>query len=219
MTRGPWCGEDPGMTMIRTSRVPVGMLLPVAALAMFAVGCGTEQSAADAYRSTHPTPTGISQQPVPSDTPCPGETAPPTPTPSQSLPTPTRSPDASGPAVPIPDHYAENHGFMVPFPLHGQARCDGLKDAERIRVALEPLRTHGDFTAAHTVRALTGLGYAAGQVEVTQSGDAGVSFLVDASTDSSTMCLEGSMNREATKTDTFGGYPDHTGCDQPSGGH
>lgn len=207
------------MTMIRTARLRAGILLPVAALAVFAVGCGTERSAADAYRSTHPTPTGVSEQPVPSDTPCPGETAPPSPAPSASLPTPTRSSGSTGPAVPIPDHYAENHGFMVPFPLHGQARCAGLKAAERIRAALEPLRERGDFTAAHTSRALTGLGYDAGQVEVTESGGVAVSFLVDASTKSSTLCLEGSMNREATKTDTFGGYPDHTGCDQPSGGH
>ncbi|MET7699190.1 hypothetical protein [Streptomyces sp. NPDC005485] len=207
------------MTMIRTARVRAGMVLPVAALAVFAVGCGTEQSAADAYRSSHPTPTGVSKEPVPSDTPCPGETAPPTPAPSASLPTPTRSPGASGPAVPIPDHYAENHGFMVPFPLHGQARCNGLKAAERIKAALEPLRARGDFTAQHTRRALTGLGYGAGQVEVIESGGVAVSFLVDASTKTSTLCLEGNMNRAVAETDAFGGYPDHTGCDQPSGGH
>ncbi|MEU7060993.1 hypothetical protein [Streptomyces sp. NPDC046197] len=221
--------------MSRTTRAGAGML-PVAVLALLAAGCGTQHpgDTADAYRSARPTPTAISTPSTPVDFPCPGESAapsaanrstPPTPAevterapvPTATAPTAaaTATTASEGPGTPITDHYAENHGFMVPIPLHGKARCDGLAAVRRIEKALEPLRKDGDFKAPHTSRALTALGYAAGKVRVDQDTSVGVDFLIDAPT----MCLEGHMTRESTQADAFGGYPDHSGCDQPSGGH
>lgn len=83
------------------------------------------------------------------DFPCPGES-----------PAARRPPagDTTGSAAP------GNHGFRVPFPLHGRHRCDGLTATGRIRAALKPLRERGDFTPEHTRSVLTGLGYPAGKV-------------------------------------------------------
>ncbi|WP_377266948.1 hypothetical protein [Peterkaempfera sp. SMS 1(5)a] len=189
------------------TRVRFGML-PFAVLAMVATGCGTQRAGdvADAYHRSHPTPTGISKQSAPTDFPCPGESP-------SAAPKPT--PDTPVPTTPPTDHYVENHGFMVPFPLHGQLRCDGLVAVKRIQQALEPLRRRGDFAPESTHSALTALGYTAGAVKVYQSGPTGVGFLIDASR----MCVEGTMDRASTHANTFDGYPDHPGCDRPSGGH
>ncbi|MEU1313359.1 hypothetical protein ABZ419_31315 [Streptomyces cinnamoneus] len=193
------------MTIIRTTRVRRRML-PVAVLAVLAAGCGTQQSGdtAEATRRSHPTPSGTSTPSTPADSPCPGES--PTPTPP-----PTAGPAASG------DHYAENHGFRVPFPLHGQRRCDGLTAVGRIEAALEPLRKRGDFAPEHTRSALTGLGYPAGKVRSYENGPTGVGFLIEV--DASPLCVEGTMDRDSTRAESFGGYPDHSGCETPSGGH
>ncbi|WP_244184086.1 hypothetical protein [Streptomyces cellostaticus] len=181
--------------------------LPVALLAVLAAGCGAQHpgdgaGAGGASRSAVATPSR------PADFACPGESPTPTPRPSTHTPSPTAPPT---------DHYAENHGFMVPFPLHGKRRCQGLAAIGRVREALEPLRRRGDFTAESARKALTGLGYPAGQVQTYQNGSAGVGFLVEV--DDYPVCLEGEMDSAQTKADAFGGYPDHTGCDQPSGGH
>ncbi|MEU2055041.1 hypothetical protein [Streptomyces bungoensis] len=185
-------------------------LLPVLLLAALAAGCGTEQAgggasagnAASAARGATASPS------VPVDRPCPGESTTPTP----QAPAPSASPTA-----PPNDHYAENHGFMVPFPLHGDRRCQGLEEAGRVRKALEPLRRRGDFSTGKVREALLGLGYPAEQVETSQDGPTSVGFLVQA--DDYPVCVEGDMNRARTETDAFGGYPDGTGCDRPSGGH
>ena len=194
------------MTMIRTDGVRRWML-PVAVLALLAAGCGTEHSgsAADTYRSANPTPTAISTPSAPVNFPCPGESSTPSPTAHASRST------APG------DHYAENHGFRVPFPLYGQSRCDGLAAVGRVEAALEPLRKRGDFAPGHTLGALTGLGYPAGKVRSYQNGPTGVGFLIEVN--DSPLCVRGTMNRDATQADAFGGYPDHYGCEIPSGGH
>ncbi|GGN79831.1 hypothetical protein GCM10011579_064730 [Streptomyces albiflavescens] len=137
---------------------------------------------------------------------CPGESATP------AAPTTAVT---SVPAAPPTDHYAENHGFMVPFPLHGERRCEGLAAVGRVQRALEPLRERGDFDPESTRSALTGLGYAVGKVRSYQDGPTGVGFLIDAFP----LCVEGTMDRKSTQADAFGGYPDHPGCDRPSGGH
>ncbi|MEU7164772.1 hypothetical protein AB0A70_09020 [Streptomyces morookaense] len=169
-----------------------------AALAVLAAGCGTQRSGEGATSA----PTTAATPGTATGVPCPDES--PTPTPSPL------TPDA-----PPTDHYAENHGFMVPIPLHGRSRCEGLAAVERIEAALEPLRRRGDFAPEHTRSALGGLGYAVGKVQAYQNGPTGVGFLVDASP----LCLEGTMSRDATRADAFGGYPDHSGCDRPAGGH
>ncbi|AEW98354.1 hypothetical protein [Streptantibioticus cattleyicolor] len=114
------------------------------------------------------------------------------------------------------DHYAENNGFKVPFDLYGRQRCEGLAAVSRVRNALEPLRKRGDFVPEDTRKALVGLGYPEGKVRSYQDGT-GVGFLVEA--DPSPLCVEGTMLRDATRADAFGGYPDHDGCEVPSGGH
>lgn len=192
------------MTTIRTTGVRLGML-PLAVLAMLAAGCGTQRPGDDA-RADGPSRTATATPSTPVDFPCPGET--PTPTPSATA-------DTSGPATPPTDHYAENHGFMVPLPLHGRLRCDGLAAVGRVEGALEPLRKRGDFDPESTRSALARLGYSAGKVQSYQNGPTGVSFLIDALP----LCVEGTMNRASIRADTFAGYPDHTGCDRPSGGH
>jgi hypothetical protein len=192
------------MAMIRTTAIRLGML-PIAALALLATGCGTHRPGDDAGAGG-PSRTAAAAPSTPVDFPCPGES------PTSAPPT---TADTSGPAVPPTDHYAENHGFMVPFPLHGKQRCAGLTAAKRVKEALEPLRNHSDFDPASARSALTGLGYAADKVQAYQNGPTGVSFLIDASP----MCVEGTMSSESTQADAFGGYPDHTGCDRPSGGH
>ncbi|MEU6219187.1 hypothetical protein ABZ845_16960 [Streptomyces sp. NPDC047022] len=192
------------MTKIRSTAVRRSML-PLAALAVLA-GCGTQRAGGDAGAAGPSRAGSTTTVPsVPTDFPCPGE--------SSSPAAPTTA-GGSAPASPPTDHYAENHGFRVPFPLHGQKRCDGLAASARITKALEPLRERGDFEAASTLAALTRLGYPAGKVESYQN-PTGVDFLIDASS----MCLEGTLNRDSVKADAFGGYPDHSGCDVPSGGH
>ncbi|MEU6390401.1 hypothetical protein [Streptomyces sp. NPDC046939] len=183
--------------------------LSAVVLAALAAGCGDQrggESAADAYRRTHPTPTAISTPPTPKDHRCPGEE----PSPAASAPsggTPTTQPG---------DHYAENHGFRVPFALHGERRCEGLAAVTRIRRALEPLRERGDLKEPSTRAALTRLGFPEDAVRSYADGG-GVGFLV--TVDDAPVCVEGSLSRAGVEADAFGGYPDSTGCDMPSGGH
>lgn len=33
------------------------------------------------------------------------------------------------------------------------------------------------------------------------------------------MCVKGTMGRKSVEAKAFGGYPDHPGCETPSGGH
>ncbi|WP_051370398.1 hypothetical protein [Streptomyces sp. 142MFCol3.1] len=192
------------MTKIRKTAVRSAML-PVAVLAVLVAGCGSQRPG-DTTGAGAPSRTPAATPSKPADFPCPGENPTPTPTPSAST---------SGPAVPPTDHYAENHGFMVPIPLHGERRCEGLAVVRRVEDALEPLRRRGDFAPENTRSALTALGYSAGNVQSYQNGSTGVGFLIDASP----LCVEGTMNLDSTKADAFAGYPDHTGCDRPSGGH
>lgn len=197
--------------MIRTRwgrlRTPV-----VAALAVLAAGCGTEHvgaaggAGAPAAAVTAVPSTAAAVPTAEADYPCPGETPTRTPTPTASSAAPT------GPPV---DHYAENHGFRVPIPLHGRRRCDGLDAVKRIKGVLEPLRTRGDFAPDSTRGQLTGLGYQAAKVKVTQNGPTGIAFLVDATG----LCLEGTMNSAVTTAEAFAGYPDGTDCEEPRGGH
>ncbi|MGW2815809.1 hypothetical protein [Streptomyces sp. NPDC001415] len=192
--------------MIKARAVRFGML-PMAVLGILAAGCGTQRAGEAAGPGTPSRSASAAATPsTPVDLPCPGES------PTHAQP---KAPGASGPSVQPGDHYAENHGFMEPIPLHGQKRCDGLAAVARIRHALEPLRKRGDFDPASTRNALTHLGYATGKVRSYQDGPTGVGFLIDASP----MCLEGTMSSRDTKADAFGGYPDHFGCDQPRGGH
>ncbi|MGW2366823.1 hypothetical protein ACWCZ5_14725 [Streptomyces sp. NPDC001667] len=174
-------------------------VLPIAVLALLVAGCGTQRAGGDtgAHRAAPS---------APADVPCPGDTA--THAPSATAGTPD-------PATPPTDHYAENHGFMVPLPLYGHRRCEGLAAVGRVKSALEPLRKRGDFTPGSTRDAITGLGYPADKVRAYETGSAGVGFLID----TSPLCVEGTMSRDATRADAFGGYPDHSGCDQPRGGH
>lgn len=191
------------------------VMLPVAVLAVLVSGCGTDRPGDGANAGGGAPSRPASAAPGrPADFPCPGESPAPRSTPD-ATPKPTETVRASGPAAPPTDHYAENHGFRVPLPLHGQRRCEGLAAVRRIEHALEPLRRHGDFDPARTREALTGLGYPAGKVRSYQDGPEGVGFLIDAAA----LCLEGAMHSGAVRADAFGGYPDHSGCDVPSGGH
>ncbi|MGW1194594.1 hypothetical protein ACWD4B_01845 [Streptomyces sp. NPDC002536] len=185
------------MTMMRTTGARLGAALSVTVLAVLAAGCGTQRpgEGAESARATAAAGTAT-------DVPCPEES-----------PTPTRPPTI--PDTPPTDHYAENHGFMVPLPLHGRRRCEGLAAVARVKAALEPLRKRGDFAPESTRTALGGLGYAAGKVQAYRNGPTGVGFLIDASP----LCVEGTMSRDSTQADAFGGYPDHSGCDRPAGGH
>ncbi|MEV8069814.1 hypothetical protein AB0P32_27500 [Streptomyces sp. NPDC085995] len=193
------------MTKPRTRAAAGALPAAVAVLAALTAGCGT-QHADDGAGAQRPARTAVATPSRPADFPCPGESTTPTPT-----PTATAAADAGTP----PDHYAENHGFRVPIALHGQARCEGLAAAARIEKALEPLRERGDFDPEHTRTALVGLGYPAGKVNAHQNGDRAVGFLIVAPS----MCLEGSMYREAAQADAFGGYPDGSDCEPPRGGH
>ncbi|MEW2626037.1 hypothetical protein [Streptomyces sp. NPDC048106] len=206
--RGPMTRTDPwgrvgGMTTLRKTRTRFRML-PLAVMILLAAGCGTQRAgdAADAYRRSHPTPSR------PADFPCPGES--PEPTAPRAVTTPSST-------VPPTDHYAENHGFTVPIPLHGQSRCDGLTAVGRVLSALEPLRQRGNFQPDSVRAALTRLGYSAGKMQAYQNGPTGVGFLIDIG--ASPWCVEGTMSSASTKADAFGGYPDGTGCEPPSGGH
>ncbi|MFF9087404.1 hypothetical protein ACF1BE_13465 [Streptomyces sp. NPDC014991] len=197
------------MTTLRKTRARLG-LLPLTLMVLLAAGCGTQRAegTADSYRRSHPTPTGISTPSTPADFPCPGES--PEPTASTAATTPSST-------VPPTDHYAENHGFDVPIALHGKSRCDGLTAVGRVKSALEPLRRRGDFSPDNVRDALTGLGYSAGKVQAHQDGSGGVGFLIDIGV--SPWCVEGTMSSDSTKADAFGGYPDGTDCEPPSGGH
>lgn len=208
MTSTELWGRIRGVTTLRKTRARLGMLSP-AVVVLLAAGCGTQQAGdtADAYRRSHPTPSGISTPSTPVDFPCRGESPKPTLT---AATTPTST-------VPPADHYAENHGFRVPIPLHGQSRCEGLTAVGRVKNALEPLRRRGDFAPDSVRKALTGLGYSAGEVQAYQDGPTGVGFLIDMG--ASPWCVEGMMSSASTEADAFGGYPDGTGCEPPSGGH
>ncbi|WP_256917391.1 hypothetical protein [Streptomyces hilarionis] len=192
--------------MTKTGRADILRAAPLlAALTLLATGCGAQRAGQDAG-DAGPSRAAAATPGAPVDFRCPGESAAPTPAPSAA---------SSTPATPPTDHYAENHGFLVPLRLHGQSRCDGLTAAGRIERALEPLRERGEFSPQSTRAALTRLGYADGDVEASQSGPTGVSFLVVAHP----LCLEGGIDREKTRADAFGGYPDGTDCRPPSGGH
>ncbi|MCG6494117.1 hypothetical protein [Kitasatospora sp. A2-31] len=208
MTTVVTAGQDAAMEMINGAGIRVGVPAAVVALVVLVAGCGTQRAgeAAGAGAGGGPTRTATAGPAAPLDPPCPGEV----PTPASTL---TSTGSAPNPA--LGDHYAENNGFKVPLPLHGQRRCEGLAAEARIKSALEPLRQRRDFTPESSRNALTALGYAAARVQVHENGPTGISFLVDASP----LCLEGRMDAAATRTESFGGYPDHTGCDVPSGGH
>ncbi|MFH7594520.1 hypothetical protein WDV06_05360 [Streptomyces racemochromogenes] len=196
-------------------------MLPWAAVFLLTTGCGAQRAddGPDAGPRADPAPAGtaaMAPAPVPapgtpSDSPCPGES--PTPT----APGASGTPGTSAPSAPPADHYAENHAFRIPLPLHGQSRCDGLAAVGRVEHALEPLRRRGDFAPESVRSALSGLGYATGKVHAYQNGPTGVGFLVDIG--ASPWCVEGTMSRDSTRAEAFGGYPDGTGCEPPRGGH
>ncbi|MFF7990637.1 hypothetical protein ACFZDG_12725 [Kitasatospora xanthocidica] len=188
------------MTMIRSRRGRLGTPA-VAALAVLAAGCGTTHVDAPGGTAA-PTPAVTAVAATQGDYPCPGETPTRTPTPTAS------SAEATGP---VTDHYAENHAFKAPLPLHGERRCEGLEAVRRIKVALEPVRARHQVDPDGIRKALVGLGYPADKVKV-QSGGA---FLIDATG----LCLSGSTAGEATSVEAFAGYPDGTGCEEPRGGH
>ncbi|GAA2716749.1 hypothetical protein GCM10010315_28440 [Streptomyces luteosporeus] len=180
-------------------------MLPVAVLAVLAAGCGTERAGSDAA-GAGASPSAAAVPGAAADFPCPGESP---------LPAPRSTSGSSAPQGAPPDHYAENHGFKVPLPLHGQKRCEGLAAAGHVKGALEPLRGRGDFAPEDTRRALVALGYPAEKVRSYQNGTTGVGFLVDAAS----LCLEGTMSSVSIRAEAFGGYPDGTGCEPPRGGH
>ncbi|MEU1284103.1 hypothetical protein [Kitasatospora sp. NPDC005856] len=194
------------MAKIRIRRGRLG-IAALAALAVLAAGCGTKHvdTVEDTAGAT-PTTAATTAQGRPVDFPCPGET--PTPTPTRPV-----SPTAA-PVLP-PDHYAENHGFKVPLPLHGQSRCDGLAAVRRVKEALEPLRMGNDYTPESTRVRLTGLGYPADKVQVQGIGRTTVGFTIEATG----ICLTGTMIPDSTRAEAFGGYPDGRGCEEPRGGH
>ncbi|MEV7184467.1 hypothetical protein [Kitasatospora sp. NPDC093102] len=194
------------MTTIRTRRGRLG-IPALAALAVLAAGCGTKHADTAQGAGTGTPPAATTAQGKPVDFPCPGET--PTPTPTVTR---TASP-AAPPALP-PDHYAENHGFKLQLPLHGQSRCDGLAAVQRVKAALEPLRMGNDYTPDSTRARLTGLGYPADRVRVQAIGRTTVGFTVDATG----MCLAGTMIPDSTQAEAFAGYADG-GCEEPRGGH
>ncbi|MGA5820277.1 hypothetical protein ACPC54_20720 [Kitasatospora sp. NPDC094028] len=198
--------------------------LAVAVLAVLVAGCGSQAAGPTALKTPSRTATAATPS-IPADFPCPGETPTPTP-PGKPTPTPTATgtgtgtgtgtADPSEPATPpVTDHYAENHGFREPIPLHGQSRCDGLAAVHRVRGGLEPLRARRDFTPDGTRGLLTGLGYPAAQVHVQQLGDNGVAFTAG----DGRICLSGTMSGTGTTVESYAGYPDGTGCEPPRGGH
>ncbi|WP_079064481.1 hypothetical protein [Streptomyces sp. NRRL F-4489] len=197
------------MSMTKSTGVRVGVV-PIAVLAFFAAGCGSERPGTETpagspsrAAAVEPSRPGAPKRQV--DFPCPGET---------SGPTPSASAGPTGPAGPPADHYAENHGFKDPIQLHGQRRCEGIAAVKRVKNALEPLRVRKSIDLESARRALASLGYPATGVEVTKV-EPGVSFLINASP----LCIEGKVNPHFVEADAFGGYPDGTGCEPPRGGH
>ncbi|WEH38568.1 hypothetical protein [Streptomyces sp. AM 2-1-1] len=177
-------------------------MLPAVLLLAAAAGCGT-------HRPGDATGAGLPSRPPSSgsaDFPCPGEDPEPSPPAGATAPAATAAPT---------DHYAENHGFRVPLPLHGRSRCDGLAVTGRVESALEPLRERGDFSPRHVKDVLDRLGYRTATAY--ENGPTGVGFLIVFP--ASPWCVEGTMNRGATSADAFGGYPDGTDCEPPRGGH
>ncbi len=176
----------------------------MAVLAVLVSGCGTRHAGDD----TAGAPAAVAGTPsataAATDYPCPGET------PSAQPPG-----ESATPTGPPTDHFAENHGFMEPFPLHGRLRCKGLATIRRVETALEPLRRRGDFDPASAGRTLGRLGFPAGSVWTGENGPTGVSFLIS----TYPVCVQGTMDRDTTRADAFSGYPDHAACDQPRGGH
>ncbi|MER7342757.1 hypothetical protein ABT403_33650 [Streptomyces sp. NPDC000075] len=204
------------MTTIRKTRIPLGPLPWAAVAVLLVAGCGTHRAGdvADAPPSPYPTATGISPPAAPVDFPCPGES--PAPTAAATTAGSTGGSTTGSTEAPA-DHYAENHAFRMPLPLHGQSRCDGLAAVERVEKALEPLRRRGDFAPESVRGTLTGLGYPAGKVRANRNGPTGVGFLIDVG--ASPWCVEGTLNSDSTRASAFGGYPDGTGCEPPRGGH
>ncbi|MFF7154238.1 hypothetical protein [Streptomyces sp. NPDC008139] len=176
-------------------------LTAVAALAL--TGCGTRTVDSTGAEAPSGRPTAAVTSASPADALCPGETPKPTPT----APAVTENPENG--------HYAENHGFMMPLPLHGQRRCDGLTEVRRVTAALEPLRKKGDLSAGRVRAGLVALGYAPESVSVSAYGSTYVGFVVD----HTPVCLKGALNTAVTEVDAFAGYADGTGCRQPRGGH
>ncbi|WP_327179168.1 hypothetical protein OG599_30390 [Streptomyces sp. NBC_01335] len=184
-----------------TSRRPGYRALPLVATVLLVAGCGTLRAGDATGASPHASPAPSTR----ADFRCPGEDPEPT-APAATTPAATAAPT---------DHYAENHGFRVPLPLHGQSRCDGLAVTGRVESALEPLRERGDFDPQHVRKALDGLGYRAGNAY--RNGPTGVGFLIVL--DATPWCVEGMMSRDSVTADAFGGYPDGTDCEPPKGGH
>ncbi|WP_372347360.1 hypothetical protein [Streptomyces sp. KL116D] len=200
------------MTGVRGAR---RVLLPVVGavalvLLVMAVAHGVHrpEGAGDAYRRAHPAPTAVSSRARP-----------------EGLPLSRRGPVALADRLPVPDgataqpgdHYAENHGFRVPFALHGQRRCDGLAAVRRVEHALRPLRERGDFTAKSAASGR----WSRSASRRWRAGAAGQRRGVlprhrrpDATVRGGRPVPGGPAGRRA-----FGGYPDHVGCDLPSGGH
>ncbi|MEV0275827.1 hypothetical protein AB0I22_05495 [Streptomyces sp. NPDC050610] len=186
---------------------PGVLLAAMAAMAAVLVtGCGTERSGESAGAAA-PSRT-VATPSRPANFPCPGESRTPSPTRTAGA-----SSDHDGPPA---DHDAENHGFRVPFELYGQHRCDGLAAVKRVKGALEPLRERGDFAPENVKAALTGLGYPAGKVSSYEYGPGSAGFLIEAD---ESLCVEGRVSGDSTEANAFGGYPDHSGCEIPSGGH
>jgi hypothetical protein len=179
----------------------------VAALALG--GCGTKRAdgtGAAAPSASASAPSVSASPSASADALCPGETA--SPTPTSTVPPEPNAGDG-------PPNYADNHGFMVPIPLRGAERCEGLTQVRRVTAALDPLRDQADFATGHVRDRLIGLGYSPGSVTVSVNGPTGVSFLVD----TGPICLDGTMDLATTRVDAFAGYPDSTGCTRPTGGH
>ncbi|MEY9968452.1 hypothetical protein ABIA33_006536 [Streptacidiphilus sp. MAP12-16] len=202
MIRGHLRLHRPG----RLRRVPLAAV-PVLLVGVLAVsGCGT-QRIATTRPSVLPAPVSATPAAIPPDPLCAGEK--PSPVASGS-----RRPDPAA-GLDAPPNYADNHGFQVPFPLHGAARCQGRMAASRIDAAVDPLRRQRDFTPAAVMERLVALGYPANKVFVTQNGPTGVAFTLG----SPPLCFDGRMDLDRVHTDAFGGYPDSGGCTMPQGGH
>ncbi|WP_372351853.1 hypothetical protein [Streptomyces sp. KL116D] len=186
----------------------VGAVALVLLVMAVAHGVHRPEGAGDAYRRAHPAPTAVSSRARP-----------------EGLPLSRRGPVALADRLPVPDgataqpgdHYAENHGFRVPFALHGQRRCDGLAAVRRVEHALRPLRERGDFTAKSAASGRWSRSQLPDGGVRAQRDSAGVYFprhrRPDATVRGGRPVPGGPAGRRA-----FGSYPDHVGCDLPSGG-